>query len=192
LADNYFKHPSAIVDDGAVIGDETKIWHFTHIAAGAKIGKNCTIGQGVYVAPTAVIGDGVKVQNNVSVFDGVKLESHVFVGPSVVFTNVNNPRSEIVRKDAYQPTTVRVGATIGANVTIICGCEIGSYAFVGAGAVVTAHVPAYALIWGVPARQYGWMCRCGVQLNVEQGSGAAYCAACGRGYRAEDNTVTEV
>jgi UDP-2-acetamido-3-amino-2,3-dideoxy-glucuronate N-acetyltransferase len=185
----YYKHESAVVDAGAVIGEGTKIWHFTHVSAGARIGHRCVIGQGVYVAPTAVIGDDVKIQNNVSVYDGVTIEAHAFIGPSAVFTNVVNPRAEIARKDEYRPTRVRQGATIGANATIVCGHELGAYSFVGAGAVVTANVPAYALVFGVPARQIGWMCRCGVRLTVEHGAG--YCSSCGRGYRAEGHDLAE-
>jgi UDP-2-acetamido-3-amino-2,3-dideoxy-glucuronate N-acetyltransferase len=185
----YTKHETAIVDDGAQIGARTKIWHFTHVAAGAKIGADCVLGQNVYVAPSARIGDGVKIQNNVSIYDGVVIEAHAFIGPSVVFTNVVNPRSEISRKDELRPTVVHRGATIGANATIVCGHEIGAYAFIGAGTVVTANVPAYALIYGVPARQVGWMCRCGERLTIEHGAG--WCAHCGRGYRAEGEGITE-
>lgn len=185
----YYKHESAIVDEGAQIGDGTKIWHFSHVCAGAQVGRNCSLGQNVYVAPTAIIGDGVKIQNNVSVYDGVTIDAHAFIGPSAVFTNVVNPRSEINRKDEYKPTNVGRGVTIGANATIVCGHRLGAYAFVGAGSVITAHVPAYALVMGVPARQHGWMCKCGVQITVE--SGAGYCAACGRGYRQEGAGLTE-
>jgi UDP-2-acetamido-3-amino-2,3-dideoxy-glucuronate N-acetyltransferase len=187
--ERFYKHPSAIVDEGAVIGDRTKIWHFTHVSKGARVGPDCVLGQNVYVAPTAVIGENVRVQNNVSVYDGVVIEAHAFIGPSAVFTNVLNPRSEISRKDEYLPTRIGRGATIGANVTVICGHDIGAYAFVGAGAVVTANVPPYALVYGVPARQAGWMCRCGVQLHMEHGAG--WCAACGRGYRADGENITE-
>jgi UDP-2-acetamido-3-amino-2,3-dideoxy-glucuronate N-acetyltransferase len=185
----YFKHDSAVVDEGAKIGEGAKIWHFCHVSAGARIGANCVLGQGVFVAGTAVIGDGVKIQNNVSVYDGVVIDAHAFIGPSAVFTNVLNPRSEIVRKDEYLPTHVGKGATIGANATIVCGNNIGNYAFIGAGAVITANVPAYALVFGVPARQVGWMCRCGVRLTMEHGAG--WCAACGRGYRAEGEGIIE-
>jgi UDP-2-acetamido-3-amino-2,3-dideoxy-glucuronate N-acetyltransferase len=186
---NYSRHESAIVDAGAVIGDGTKIWHFSHVASGARIGRNCVLGQGVYVAPTAIIGDGVKIQNNVSIYDGVTIDAHAFIGPSAVFTNVVNPRSEIPRKKEFLPTRVGRGATIGANATIVCGHDIGPYVFIGAGCVVTANIPAYALVFGVPARQHGWMCRCGERLTVENGAG--YCAACGRGYRAEGEGLTE-
>jgi UDP-2-acetamido-3-amino-2,3-dideoxy-glucuronate N-acetyltransferase len=172
------KHESAIVDDGAAIGDGTRIWHFSHVCAGARIGAGCTLGQNVYVAPTAVIGDRVKIQNNVSIYDGVTLGHDVFVGPSAVFTNVKNPRSEVSRKDAYVGTQVGTGATIGANATIVCGVTLGRYAFVGAGAVVTRDVKAYALVTGVPATQVGWACRCGERLPKPPSS----CAACGREY----------
>ena len=172
------KHDSAIVDDGAAIGDGTKIWHFCHVCSGARIGAGCTLGQNVYVAPTAVIGDRVRLQNNVSVYDGVILGDDVFVGPSAVFTNVINPRSEVSRKHEYMRTEVQAGATIGANATIVCGTTLGRYAFVGAGAVVTHDVPAFALVVGVPARQVGWMCRCGVRLSSPD-----RCSACGRAYR---------
>ncbi len=185
----YFKHESAVVDDGAKIGARTKIWHFCHVAAGAKIGADCVLGQGVYVAGSVVLGEGVKVQNNVSLYDGVVVDAHAFIGPSAVFTNVVNPRSEIVRKDEFLPTRVGRGATIGANATIVCGHEIGAYAFIGAGAVVTANVPPFALVFGVPARQVGWMCRCGVRLVIEHGAG--WCSACGRGYRAEGDGIAE-
>jgi UDP-2-acetamido-3-amino-2,3-dideoxy-glucuronate N-acetyltransferase len=187
--ERYYKHPSAIVDEGAHVGDRTKVWHFTHVSTGARVGSDCVLGQNVYVAPSAMIGDGVKIQNNVSVYDGVVIDNFAFIGPSAVFTNVVNPRGELSRKDEYRPTRVGLGATIGANATIVCGHDIGPYAFIGAGAVVTANVPAYALVVGVPARQIGWMCRCGVQLHVE--SGAAYCASCGRGYRVAGDNIVE-
>jgi UDP-2-acetamido-3-amino-2,3-dideoxy-glucuronate N-acetyltransferase len=186
---DFFVHESAIVDDGARIGAGTKIWHFSHVCAGARIGRDCVLGQNVYVASSALIGDGVRIQNNVSIYDGVLIESHAFIGPSAVFTNVVNPRSEISRKDEYRPTRVGVGATIGANATIVCGHEIGQYAFIGAGAVITANIPPFALVFGVPARQHGWMCRCGAQLTIEHGAG--YCAACGRGYRTEGDGLAE-
>ncbi len=185
----YFKHASAVVDDGAEIGDGTKVWHFCHVSSGARIGARCVLGQNVYVASTAVLGNGVKVQNNVSIYDGVTVEDFAFLGPSAVFTNVHNPRSEIERKDEYRPTRVGRGVTIGANATIVCGHDIGDYAFIGAGAVVTADVPDYALVIGVPARQIGWMCRCGVRLEVE--GPTAYCAACGRAYRASRGALCE-
>jgi UDP-2-acetamido-3-amino-2,3-dideoxy-glucuronate N-acetyltransferase len=188
-AKKWWAHESAIVDEGAHIGAGTKIWHFCHVSSGARIGRDCVLGQNVYVAPSVIVGDGVKIQNNVSIYDGVTIDAHVFIGPSAVFTNVVNPRSEISRRDEFRLTRVGVGATIGANATIVCGHAVGAYAFIGAGAVVTANIPPYALVFGVPARQHGWMCRCGVQLTVE--GGAAYCAACGRGYRAVGDGIAE-
>ena len=185
----FFRHESAFVDDGAVVGEGSKIWHFCHIAAGARIGKNCVLGQNVYIAPSVVIGDDVRIQNNVSLYDGVVVEDHAFLGPSAVFTNVINPRSEVSRKHEYQTTRVGRGASVGANATVVCGHDIGDYAFIGAGAVLTADVPAYALVVGVPARQLGWMCRCGVRLELT--SGAAYCAECGRGYRLVGEVLCE-
>ena len=176
-----YVHPSAVVDDGAVLGPGTKVGHFCHVSAGARLGANCALGQNCYVAGTARLGDGVRVQNNVSIYDGVVLEDHVFVGPSAVFTNVVNPRSQVQRKHEYRPTIVRRGASIGANATIVCGHEIGEYAFIGAGAVVTKPVPAYALVVGVPAEQIGWMCRCGERLPGDVGVPAPsdlQCSAC--------------
>lgn len=181
----WIKHESAVVDEGGIIGDGTRIWHFCHVAAGARIGAGCVLGQNVYVAPTVVIGDRVRIQNNVSIYDGVVLEDDVFVGPSAVFTNVRNPRSEVRRKDAYERTVVAAGATIGANATIVCGVTVGRYAFVGAGAVVTRDVTPFALAVGVPAREVGWVCRCGVTLTGEA------CAACGRTYRFEGGRLHE-
>jgi len=163
-------HPSAIVDAGAVIGDGTRIWHFVHVSAGAVIGARCSLGQNVYVADGVRIGDDVKIQNNVSVYEGVVLEDGVFCGPSMVFTNVINPRSHVVRKHEYRATLVRRGATLGANCTIVPGVTVGAYAFVGAGAVVTRDVPAYALVTGVPARQAGWMSRAGHRMEAVEGT----------------------
>lgn len=185
----WFKHESAVVDDGALIGDATKIWHFCHVSSGSRIGAGCTLGQNVFVAPTAVVGDRVRIQNNVSLYDGVVLADDVFVGPSAVFTNVINPRSEVSRKHEYMQTQVGAGATIGANATIVCGVALGRYAFVGAGAVVTHDVPAFALVVGVPARQIGWMCRCGVRLELA--GTAARCEPCGRSYRLEGESLVE-
>lgn len=185
-----FVHPSSYVDDGASIGPGTRIWHFCHVMPGAVIGARCTLGQNVVVMANVRVGDDVKIQNNVSVYEGVTLEDAVFCGPSCVFTNVLNPRSEISRRDQFQPTRVRRGATIGANATIICGSTIGEYAFIGAGAVVRGDVPAYALMLGVPARQAGWMCRCGERLGLERG--AAVCRACGRPYRESDGRLVPV
>lgn len=178
----YYRHESAVVDEGAVIGEGTKVWHFCHVAAGARIGAGCSLGQNVYVAPTVVIGDGVRIQNNVSLYDGVLVEDHAFLGPSCVFTNVVNPRSEVSRKSEYRTTRVGRGATLGANSTVVCGHDLGEYAFLGAGAVLTSHLPAYALAVGVPARVVGWVCRCGEKL-VLGGAQRARCEACGAEYR---------
>ena len=171
----YFVHASAIIDHPCTIGEGTKIWHFCHISAGAQIGAGCTLGQNVFVAATAQIGNRVKIQNNVSIYDGVVLEDYVFCGPSCVFTNVLNPRSEIVRRSQYRPTTVRRGATIGANATLVCSVEIGRYAFIGAGAVVRTDVPDYALMTGVPAVQKGWISRHGHRLSVQDSAGRWIC-----------------
>ena len=176
----YWAHESAIVDAPAQIGDGTRIWHFCHVMAGARIGARCVLGQNVFVASRAVLGDGCKIQNNVSLYDEVVLADEVFVAPSAVFTNVVNPRAFIERKHEYVTTRVGRGASIGANATVVCGHDIGEYAFVGAGAVVTRNVPAYGLVTGVPARLVGWMCRCGVRLPDGQ---APVCGACGRKYR---------
>lgn len=161
----YFVHESSYVDDGVEIGDDTKIWHFSHIIAGTSIGAKCNIGQNVVIGGNVKVGDGCKIQNNVSIYEGVELENDVFCGPSMVFTNVFTPRSHVSRKNEYLSTPVRRGATIGANATIVCGNEIGPYAFVGAGAVVTKPVPAQALMVGNPAKQIGWMCKCGERLD---------------------------
>ena len=177
----YYAHPSATVDPGAVIGDETKIWHYAHVMENARIGSNCILGQNVFVGSNVRIGNGVKVQNNVSVYEGVELEDYVFCGPSVVFTNVINPRSEIERKQEYQKTIVKQGATLGANCTVLCGLTIGRYALVGAGAVVTRDVPDYAVVVGVPARAKGWVCECGEKLILE--SDLLTCPTCGKRYR---------
>jgi UDP-2-acetamido-3-amino-2,3-dideoxy-glucuronate N-acetyltransferase len=172
----FWAHATAVVDRPVEIGAGTKIWHFCHVSAGARIGAGCSLGQNVYVAGTAVLGDGCKVQNNVSLYDGVIVEGEVFIGPSAVFTNVINPRAFVPRKDEYRRTVVRRGASIGANATIVCGHEIGEYAFVAAGAVVTRDVCSYALVMGVPARQVGWICRCGVRLPQGQEPSCAGCA----------------
>ncbi len=185
-------HESSYVDDGAEIGKGTRIWHFTHVNRGAIIGKQCSLGQNVVVMPGTRLGDNVKVQNNVSIYEGVECEDDVFLGPSMVFTNVINPRSHISRKDQYQRTLVRRGASIGANATVVCGNELGHYCFVAAGAVVTGDVPAYALVAGVPARRIGWMCQCGerLELPAELATDAATdCKGCGAAYREQDGVI---
>jgi UDP-2-acetamido-3-amino-2,3-dideoxy-glucuronate N-acetyltransferase len=180
---SYFAHPTAIIDSGAKIGPGTRIWHWVHIGPCAEIGANCSLGQNVYVGK-ATIGNNVKVQNNVSVFDAVVLEDDVFCGPSMVFTNVINPRSHIVRKHEYKQTRVRRGASIGANAVLLCGIEVGMYSMIGAGAVVTRDVPDYCLVVGNPARRVGWTCRCGIRLEV---SGVqARCQVCDSRYEVAD------
>jgi UDP-2-acetamido-3-amino-2,3-dideoxy-glucuronate N-acetyltransferase len=188
-------HASAIVDAGAVLGEGTRVWHFAHVCAGARIGAGCSLGQGVYVGNDVLIGDNVKIQNHVSVYDAVTLEDDVFCGPSMVFTNVINPRSAVPRKAEYRRTLVRRGATLGANCTIVCGTTIGEYAFVGAGAVVSRDVPAFALVVGVPARRIGWMSRHGERLALPatwQGGGAGHarCPATAELYRLEGDTLS--
>jgi UDP-2-acetamido-3-amino-2,3-dideoxy-glucuronate N-acetyltransferase len=187
----YTAHPSAIVDEGAQIGEGSRVWHFVHVSPKARVGERCSLGQGVYVGNDVVIGNNVKVQNNVSVYDAVTLEDDVFCGPSMVFTNVYNPRSAVVRKDEYRRTLVKKGATLGANCTIVCGTTIGEYAFVGAGAVVNRDVPAFALMVGVPARQVGWMSRFGERLALPlQGDGQATCPHTGDKYVLRAGAVT--
>ena len=184
-------HPSAIVDAGARLGDGCRVWHFAHISAGARIGRNCSFGQGVYVASDVTIGDNVKVQNNVSVYDAVTLEDDVFCGPSMVFTNVMNPRAAVPRKSEYRRTLVKRGATLGANCTVVCGTTIGEHAFVGAGAVVNRDVPDFALMVGVPARCIGWMSRHGERLELPaSGSAEATCPATGERYRLEGDRLS--
>lgn len=184
-------HASAIVDEGARIGAGTKVWHFSHVCAGAVIGANVSLGQNVYVANDVVIGDGCKIQNNVSVYDGVRIEDDVFCGPSMVFTNVYNPRAFIVRKSEYRETRVCKGATIAANVTVVCGVRIGRFAFVGAGALVNKDVPDFALIVGVPGRQIGWVGRSGSRLNLPlTGSGQEVCGELGDIYTLSDGVLT--
>ena len=176
-------HPSAIVDEGAQIGDGSRVWHFVHVCGGARIGKNVSMGQGVFIGNKVTIGDNCKIQNNVSVYDNVHLEEGVFCGPSMVFTNVYNPRSLIERKNEYRDTTIRKGATLGANCTIVCGITVGEFAFIGAGAVVNKSVAPYALMVGVPARQIGWMSEFGEQLNLPVvGDGEASCPHTGAKY----------
>jgi UDP-2-acetamido-3-amino-2,3-dideoxy-glucuronate N-acetyltransferase len=176
-------HPSAIVDDGAILGDGTHVWHFVHVCGGAQIGNGCSLGQNVFVGNDVVIGNNVKIQNNVSVYDAVTIEDDVFCGPSMVFTNVYNPRSAVTRKDQYRKTLVRRGATIGANATIVCGATIGEYAFIAAGAVINRDVPDFALMAGVPARQLGWMSRFGERLDLPlSGDNETVCQHTGESY----------
>lgn len=172
----YTAHATAIIDEGATIGAGTRIWHWVHVCGGARIGERCSFGQNVFIAGRVVIGNNVRIQNNVSVYDDVTLEDDVFCGPSMVFTNVINPRAHVPRKDEYLATVVKRGASLGANSTIVCGHTIGEYAFVGAGAVVTRGVPPYALVVGTPARRIGWMCQCGVRLPSE--AGTVHCPSC--------------
>lgn len=178
-------HPTAIVDNGARIGEGTRVWHWVHVCAGARIGERCVLGQNVFIADDVVIGNNVRIQNNVSVYDAVTLEDDVFCGPSMVFTNVLNPRSHVSRKNDYRRTVVRRGATIGANATVVCGHSLGEYSFVGAGAVVVTDVPAFALMVGVPALRIGWMCRCGERLPT--GGNVLRCSACNSNYRVRDD-----
>jgi UDP-2-acetamido-3-amino-2,3-dideoxy-glucuronate N-acetyltransferase len=186
-------HPTAIVDEGAVIGDGTRVWHWVHISGGARIGERCSFGQNVFVGNRVVIGDNCKVQNNVSIYDNVTLENDVFCGPSMVFTNVYNPRSAVSRKDEYRDTLVRQGATLGANCTIVCGVTIGAFAFVGAGAVVNTDVPPYALMVGVPARQIGWMSEHGERLTLPlTGDAETTDAATGVRYALRAGTVSRI
>lgn len=185
----YQAHPSAVIDPGCEIGAGTQIWHFSHLMPGCKLGTNCKLGQNVFVASGVVVGDGVKIQNNVSLYAGLVVEDEVFLGPSCVFTNVINPRAAVNRQDAYLPTRIGKGATIGANATIICGHDIGTYAFIGAGAVVTRSVPAYALVVGNPARQIGWMSRHGQRLTFDA-AGFATCPETSDRYQLKDGVVT--
>jgi len=185
----YYAHPSAYVDEPCTIGDGTKIWHFCHVMPQAQIGRGCSLGQNVFVASGVKIGDNVKIQNNVAVYEGVELEDDVFCGPSCVFTNVINPRSQIVRRDEYLPTLVKRGATIGANATIVCGATIGRYAFIGAGAVVRGDVPDYALMLGVPAKQHGWMSRHGHRLAQADAQGIMRCPQSGWRYQLQDGAL---
>jgi UDP-2-acetamido-3-amino-2,3-dideoxy-glucuronate N-acetyltransferase len=183
-------HPTAVIDAGATLGDCTAVWHFVHVCAGARIGERCSLGQGVFVGNDVVIGNNVRIQNQVSVYDAVTLEDDVFCGPSMVFTNVANPRAAVPRKSEYRRTHVKRGATLGANCTIVCGHSIGAYAFVGAGAVVTADVPDFALVVGVPARRIGWMSRHGERLGLPvRGVGQARCPATGEQYVLDGDTL---
>jgi len=188
---HFFAHETAVIDSGCEIGEQTKIWHFSHIMSNCFIGKQCSIGQNVVISPEVRIGNNVKIQNNVSVYTGVICEDDVFLGPSAVFTNVINPRSAIVRKNEYKPTLVQKGATIGANSTIVCGITIGKYAFVGAGAVVTKNIPDYALVVGNPARQTGWMSEYGHKLKFNT-EGLAVCPESQESYRLENGKVSKI
>lgn len=192
MGESYFAHKSSYIDEGCDIGEGTKIWHFSHIMRGCKIGKHCNIGQNVVVSPDVVLGDGCKVQNNVSIYTGVVCEEGVFLGPYCVFTNVINPRAFIERKNEYRKTTLKTGASVGANATIICGHDVGRYAFVGAGAVVTKDVPDYAIVYGCPAEIRGWVCRCGEQLTFTREE--AVCPVCGKRYKKKESeqTVKEI
>ena len=191
MSNIFFAHPTAVIDEGSEIGDNTKIWHFCHIMPGCKIGKGCNIGQNVVVSPEVVLGNNVKVQNNVSLYTGVTCEDDVFLGPSCVFTNIINPRSAIKRKDQYKKTIVEKGASIGANATIVCGNKIGAYSFIGAGAVITKNVLPYALVVGNPARQIGWMSEYGHKLNFNN-SGIAVCPESKEKYQLQDNSVSKL
>jgi UDP-2-acetamido-3-amino-2,3-dideoxy-glucuronate N-acetyltransferase len=188
---DYYAHPTAVLDDGCEIGKGTKIWHFSHIMPNCKIGENCNIGQNVVVSPEVTLGNNVKVQNNVSIYTGVDCEDDVFLGPSMVFTNVINPRSAVNRKNQYLKTKVGKGATIGANATIVCGIDIGKFAFIGAGAVVTKSVPAYALVIGNPARQTGWMSEFGQKLLFDK-NGVATCSESKETYNLNDGVVKKI
>ena len=191
MGNQYSAHPTAIIDEGCEIGENVRIWHFSHIMPGCRIGKGCNIGQNVVVSPGVILGTNVKIQNNVSLYEGVICEDDVFLGPSMVFTNVINPRSAIVRKHEYKQTLVKKGASIGANATIICGNTIGEFAFVGAGAVVTKNIPAFALVIGNPARQTGWVSEYGHKLNFDT-NGLAKCPESNQQYKLENNLVVLV
>jgi UDP-2-acetamido-3-amino-2,3-dideoxy-glucuronate N-acetyltransferase len=188
---NYFAHPTAVIDAPCQIGDGTKIWHFSHLMPGCVLGENCNIGQNVVISPEVVLGKNVKVQNNVSIYTGVSCDDDVFLGPSCVFTNVLNPRSAVNRRDSYLKTHVGKGASIGANATIVCGHNIGAFAFIGAGAVVTKEIPAYALVVGNPARQLGWMSEFGQRLNFDT-NGLATCPESGQQYQLKENRVERI
>ena len=187
----YSVHESSYVEEGAIIGEGTRVWHFCHVMPSARIGRNCNIGQNVFIASDAVIGDNVKIQNNISIYTGVVIEDDVFLGPSVVFTNVLNPRSRVSRKDEYKTTLVKQGASIGANATIVCGVTLGRYAFVGAGAVVTRDVPDYALVYGNPTKVRGWICQCGIKLRfaLDGKEEGITCCSCRCSYAKVGETV---
>lgn len=188
---SYFAHETAVIDEGCVIGEGTKIWHFSHVMPNCTIGERCNIGQNVVVSPEVKLGNNVKIQNNVSLYTGVECEDDVFLGPSMVFTNVTNPRSGVNRRDQYSKTVVKKGASIGANATIVCGHDIGEYAFIGAGAVVTKTIPAFALVVGNPARQIGWMSEYGHRLEFDA-NGLAICPESAQEYKLENNRVTRI
>lgn len=185
-------HESCYIDEPCVIGKGTKIWHFSHVMKNCRIGENCNLGQNVVVSPDVTLGNNVKVQNNVSIYTGVVIEDNVFCGPSMVFTNVLIPRSEIIRRDEYQKTTIRKGASMGANCTIICGNEVGQYALIGSGAVVSKDVPAYAIMVGVPAKRIGWACRCGVTLPKAAKDAALQCPGCGNQYKDNGDSISPI
>jgi UDP-2-acetamido-3-amino-2,3-dideoxy-glucuronate N-acetyltransferase len=187
----YFAHETAVIDKGCEIGEGTKIWHFSHIMPGSKIGKNCNLGQNVVISPDVVLGNNVKIQNNVSVYTGVICEDDVFLGPSMVFTNITNPRSAVVRKDKYEKTLIKKGASIGANATILCGLEIGSYALIGAGAVVTKNIQDYALVVGNPAKQLGWVSEYGHRLEFDN-KNEAVCSESGQKYKLSESKVERI
>lgn len=188
---DYFAHETAVIDEGCIIGKGSKIWHFSHIMKGAELGENCNIGQNVVVSPGVKLGRNVKVQNNISIYTGVICEDDVFLGPSMVFTNILNPRSAVIRRDSYVTTTVEKGATIGANATIVCGNKIGRYSFIGAGAVVTKEVKPYALVVGNPAKQTGWMSEFGHKLKFDE-NGFATCPESGEKYKIQNGTVSKI
>lgn len=191
MQQEYFAHPTAVIDEGCKIGKSTKIWHFSHIMPNCTIGENCNIGQNVVISPEVILGNNVKVQNNVSIYTGVECEDDVFLGPSMVFTNVTNPRSAVNRRGQYAKTVVKKGASIGANATIVCGHDIGEFAFIGAGAVVTKHIPAYALVVGNPAKQIGWMSEYGHRLSFNQ-NGIAVCEESQEKYELKNGTVRKL
>lgn len=191
MTTEYFAHPTAVIDEGCTIGKGSKIWHFSHIMSQCVIGENCNLGQNVVVSPNVILGNNVKVQNNVSIYTGVICEDDVFLGPSMVFTNVINPRSAVVRRDQYMKTIVKKGASIGANATIVCGNNIGKYSFIGAGAVVTKEIPDYALVVGNPSKQIGWVSEYGHRLNFDS-NGLAVCPETRQEYKIDNNKVTRV